>query len=297
MDLPHAPNAPSTPREPVREASVPAPHFAGRGVLQVQRVNGRSVATRTLARSPLRLLTPRNCPGDAAWVFTSTFGGGLVAGDQIDLDVRIGADATCAIATQASTKVFRALAGETSRQTLTIKADAGATCMALPDPLTCFAGAVFEQRVKIELDETASLVLVDWITGGRRARGERWAFQRYLSRIDAFVGSKLVFRDAILLDQADGPIDGEHRMGRCNCFGTLLVLGKRVESAAAVLLEWAGAQPVNRGEELVFSASPVPVGVVIRVAGARTEEVGRWIRRRLDFVPALLGGDPWARKW
>ena len=169
--------------------------------------------------------------------------------------------------------------------------------MVLPDPLTCFAGAAFEQRAKVELAETASLVLVDWLTSGRHARGERWAFQRYLSRIEAVVGSKCVFRDAILLDQADGPIDGEHRMGRCDCFGTLLLLGKRVEAASAAILAWAGAQPVNRGEELVFSASPVPGGAVIRVAGARTEQVGRWIRQRLDFVPDLLGGDPWVRKW
>ena len=260
-------------------------------------MNGRSVATRVLAHSPLRLLTPRRCPGNAAWVFTSTFGGGLVAGDQIDLNVHVGANANCALATQASTKVFRSLAGEANGQTLTLHAMAGATCIVLPDPLTCFAGAVFEQRMKIELAETASLVLVDWLTSGRRARGERWAFRRYLSQIEAFVESKLVFRDAILLDQADGPIDGEHRMRRCDCFGTLLLLGKRLESGSAAILAWARAQPVNRGEELVFAASPLPGGVVIRVAGARTEQVGRWIRQRLDFVPDLLGGDPWARKW
>ena len=172
-----------------------------------------------------------------------------------------------------------------------------ARCAALPDPLTCFAGAVFEQRIAIDLDSTASLVLVDWLTSGRRARGERWAFRRYASRIDVRAAGKLVFRDAISLDASDGPIDGDHRMGRCDCFGTVLLMGGRMEAACEKLLVMGNAQPVHRGERLIFSASPVPGGVVLRVAGPETEVVGKWIRDRLRFVAGLLGGDPWARKW
>jgi hypothetical protein len=34
-----------------------------------------------------------------------------------------------------------------------------------------------------------------------------------------------------------------------------------------------------------------------RLLGASAEAVGRAIREYLAFVPALLGDDPWARKW
>jgi urease accessory protein len=221
----------------------------------------------------------------------------LVAGDVVDLEAVIGDDATCVLATQSSTKVFRSIAGGTTRQSLRARVGAGALCAILPDPLTCFAGARFEQRIAVDLDSNASLVLVDWLTSGRRARGERWAFKRYSSRIDVRIAGKLALRDAVLLDEADGPIDGIYRMGRCDCFGVVVLLGPQVKTACVDLLTQANAQPVNRGESLIFSASPLPGGMILRVAGPATEIVGRWIRDRLRFVPGLLGGDPWARKW
>jgi urease accessory protein len=266
-------------------------------VLHVQRVNGRSVVIRALAESPLRLLTPRGSCRESAAVFTSTFGGGLVAGDIIDLSVSVGPGAHCTLTTQASTKIYRSQTGEPATQSLHLDVASNATCVVLPDPLTCFAGAAFEQRMRIDLAESASLVLVDWLTSGRRARGERWAFASYSSRIDARVASKLIFRDAVRLDQADGPIADEHRMGSCDCFGVVLLLGARAAVGCADMLAWANAQPVHHDQKIVFTASPIPGGAVIRVAGSETEAVGRWIRRRLASVADVLGADPWSRKW
>ena len=45
------------------------------------------------------------------------------------------------------------------------------------------------------------------------------------------------------------------------------------------------------------AASDVPGGVLARVAGANGEAVARAVRRLLGDVPALLGDDPFARKW
>jgi urease accessory protein len=281
-----------------RASNFPAPALsAGQGLLEVEKVNGRSAATRVMARSPLRILTPRNCPGNAAWVFTSTFGGGLVSGDHADLQARIGVGARCVLATQSSTKVFRSKTAEITRQTLSVSIAAAGVCAILPDPVTCYAGASFEQRMRIDLDASASLVLVDWLTSGRKARGERWALARYASRIEAAVGSKLAFRDAILLDRDPGPIDGLHRMGRYDCFGLMLMLGPAVAATAEGIVSWDAGQPIHRGQDVIFSISPLAGGAVIRVAGTETEAVGQWIRQRLGFLGALLGADPWSRKW
>ena len=51
---------------------------AVRGNLELASVGGRTVVTRACAGNPLKLLLPR--PREhAAWVYTSSFGGGLVA--------------------------------------------------------------------------------------------------------------------------------------------------------------------------------------------------------------------------
>jgi urease accessory protein len=268
----------------------------GRGWIEVSRVRGRSVPTRVRSESPLRLLTPGGCGGNAAWIYSSTFGGGLVGGDHIELDLRIQPAAQCLLATQASTKVYRSTSKSPTRQTLNVAVGKDSTCVILPDPLTCFAGAVFEQQLRVALAENGSLVLLDGLTSGRRARGERWAFDRYLSRIDVSTNGKPIFRDALLLDSADGPIDGEHRMGRCDCHALILLLGPACKDACEEVLTWAASQPIERGRTLVFSASPLSNGAVIRVAGATTESVDLWIRQRLRFLPEMLGGDPWRRK-
>ena len=58
----------------------------GTGLLDVVRVDRRSVVRRAYATSPLRLLTPKN-HGSAAWVYASSYGGGLVGGDDLRLTV------------------------------------------------------------------------------------------------------------------------------------------------------------------------------------------------------------------
>src|SRR5258708_14015519 len=83
-----------------------APDAKGRAHLEVKLVFGESTATSVSATSPLKLLTP--CArGKSVWAYASNFGGGLVAGDETRLDLRIGPEARCFIGTQASTKVYR----------------------------------------------------------------------------------------------------------------------------------------------------------------------------------------------
>ena len=42
--------------------------------------------------------------------------------------------------------------------------------------------------------------MVDWMTSGRHAVGERWAFSRYESRFDIRRGSQRMFFDALVLE-------------------------------------------------------------------------------------------------
>jgi urease accessory protein len=242
------------------------------------------------------LLAPRTA-GRAAWVYTSTFGGGLLAGDDVRLRVMIGEDATCFLGTQSQTKVYRSIDGRSAKQALWADVATGATLVAMPDPVSCFADAVFEQRQRFDLSAGASLIWLEWLTSGRRARGERWAFRRYESFADVRVDRGLVFRDAIRLDRSDGRIDSVYRMGACDCFATVLLLGPRLRAHAEGVLKWSAKQPVRGEGKMIFSASPLGGGAVMRVAGPCAESVGTWVRDRLEFVPSLLGADPWKRKW
>src|SRR5262249_30292242 len=77
------------------------------------------------------------------------------------------------LGTEASTKVSRGRGGA-CRQALSARVAEDGVLVMVPDPVACFAGARYEQAVRIELAASATLVSVDAFTAGRSARGERW---------------------------------------------------------------------------------------------------------------------------
>ena len=268
----------------------------GKGVLQTSLVAGRTAITRAQATNPLKLLCPRRSP-KAAWVYVTTYGGGLVAGDQIDLNVNISSGTTCVLTSQASTKIYKSSGGKTCRQTVNASVDEDALLVVAPDPITCFADAKYQQHQQVNLHANGSLVLVDWLTSGRRARHECWMFSRYYSRIDITYDQTPVFLESLLLDPADGPIDSPYRLGRFHCMALLVIVGPALQQASSAMIEEVSQQPLERDCSLVQAASPIPSGSVLRVLGTDTESVGQVLKSRLDFLSDRLDGGPWSRKW
>ncbi|MCX6893975.1 MAG: urease accessory protein UreD [Verrucomicrobia bacterium] len=268
----------------------------GRAELAVKKVSGASAVVSAFATNPFKLLTPRS-RGQSVWAYTSSFGGGLVAGDETRLELRVGAVARCFLGTQAATKVYRNPArracGHTTRATL----EENALLVFAPDPVQPFADSRYSQRQEFHLAAGAGLALTDWFTSGRAACGERWKFAHFQSRNEVFVSGARVFVDALRLDSAAGPLSAQHRTGRFNCFATLLLLGPPLRAAAEQLLENISALPVGRAAEMVCSASPAGDGAVLRLAGESVEQIGRELHRHLKPLATLLGDDPWARKW
>jgi urease accessory protein len=268
----------------------------GQAELEVDLVFGESTVTTAFASSPLKLLTPCS-RGRSAWACVSSFGGGFVAGDQTRLDVRVGTGARCFVGSQASTKVYRNPSllpcGHVTRAEL----EPEALLVFAPDPVQAFAGSTYVQRQEFYLAAGAGLVLVDWFTSGRAARGERWEFKQYQSRNEVFIDGERVFLDSLLLDPEQGELAAPHRMDRFNCLATLLVIGAPFHAASEQLLKEIAEEPVAKRPSLLCSASPVRDGALLRVAGEDVESVGRELNRRLTFVHEILGDNPWVRKW
>jgi len=272
------------------------PPQLGHGILEVSWVEGRSAITRAQAVNPLKLLTPRR-RGAAAWVYTSTFGGGLVAGDEIDLEVRIGPQATCVINTQSFTKVYKNPAKLRCGQRLRATVSNDALLVLAPDPVTCFAGATYNQQQRFDVHPDGALVVVDWLTSGRRARDECWAFSKYCSHLDVYVGQEHVLADRLLLDSVDGPLEAPYRMGRFHCLAVVVLVGERLGEERQRLLEQVSGQPVKRESQIIEAASPIRHGAVFRIMGMATEQVAQHLREKLRLLDKFLGDTPWARKW
>jgi len=147
--------------------------------IRLGRCRDNTILEQSLASNPLKLFTTRGV-SRACWVYAATYGGGIVGGDAIRLAIDAAPGTRSVLTTQASTKVYRSL--RPASQHLTASVEDDALLVVLPDPVVCFAGADFSQHQRYDLHRLGNLVLVDWITSGRHASGERWAFHHYSDR-------------------------------------------------------------------------------------------------------------------
>jgi urease accessory protein len=259
-------------------------------------VAGQSAVVTARSGTPLKILVPHP-RGPSVSACLSTYGGGLVAGDEIHLAVAVDDGARCHLGTQASTKIYRNPTRLPCGHDLTARLGRQSLLALLPDPVQAFDGSLYRQRQQFHLEPDSGLVLVDWLTSGRSECGERWAFARYESRNEVFVGGQRVALDSILLDPADGPITGAGRMGRFNCLALLALFGGALKKPAARLLQNIAGRPVPGRAALLIAASPVAAGVLVRLAGEQVEEVREELHQLLDFLPEVLHDDPRRRKW
>ncbi len=264
----------------------------GTADLRLSRVGSETILERSFATSPVKLFST-GARGAACWIYAATLGGGFVGGDEVCMSLDVGNGATALLTTQASTKVYRSL--KPASQTISAAIGEDALLAVLPDPVVCFADADFSQEQRYALAATSDLVVVDWMTSGRQASGERWAFSRYASRIRVERHGRLALLDSVTLQDDLEPVAA--RMGRFNVSATVVMSGPRVERAGAGIVAAVSELPVRSNADLIESAYAFAGGVVLRAIGTSVEQVGRLIRTRLDFLPPFLGDDPWTRKW
>ena len=265
----------------------------GYGRVAVVRVRGRSVVRSAYSTSPLRLLTPNN-HGHGAWIYASNYGGGLVDGDAITIKTTVESGATAFLSTQSATKVYRSPHGTE----FTLHADVGENglLISVPDAVICFAGARYRQTQRVDLAAGAGLILLDWMTSGRREAGERWAFNEYLSRTVIHLDGRLIVHDSLALRASDGEL--VTRLSRHDVLAVAIVIGRPLQEDMEQIVARVRDERVQRHADRVIAVSPIArEGCILRVAGRSVEAVGHTLQDFLHFVPRLLGDSPWARKW
>ncbi|KAJ2157241.1 hypothetical protein GGF46_004649 [Coemansia sp. RSA 552] len=303
----------------------------GEGRIHCQVLMGR-IQQATSCAYPLKIISPSAAHTTdengvkralvPAVSYLMSYGGGIVHGDQIFVDVKVSSRAALLLLTQGSTKVFRERGSrppsylensrtgydpEQSYQTLEMAVADNALLCVLPDPVTCFSGALYNQRQRVRMDPGASLVLLDWMTSGRMSRGEQWAFLKYLSinaitvTEDSRGKERLIVRDALLLE---GEMVAEKLAG-IGVFAYLLVLGPAVASIAQVFRSEhhkTRIRPFSRTRAepatVEWSVSEVSehgiTGIAVRAAGPSTDDVKDWIKQRLSPLEYVVGDSAWS---
>jgi urease accessory protein len=128
---------------------------------------------------------------------------GFFDGDRLDLDVTAGKDSRLVLSTPGASRVHRARseAPAICQQRLTV--ESGAFMEWIPEPFIPQAGARYFQRTEIQLAENAGLLFFEWISPGRVARGEVFAYESLRWELDLIAQGKLIAREHFELKPGD----------------------------------------------------------------------------------------------
>ncbi|CAK1362055.1 unnamed protein product [Cercospora beticola] len=211
--------------------------------------------------APLPVRTDNEAATLVHTVYLLTYGGGLVAGDAIDLGVTLEARTRLTLLTQGSTKLFKSPSQDVvSRQAMTVTLAPGSALCYLPDPVQPFRNSSFEQLQKYNIVVTestgnsscdgnkGSLCVLDWVSNGRPANGEDWSFFRYGSRNEVHISQpngvhKLLLRDNMVLNSQHISGSMAHRMDGLAVYGTLILYGDMFAALSTFFLREFKALP------------------------------------------------------
>lgn len=186
----------------------------------------------------------------------------------------------------------------------------GSSLFLLPDPVACFRSARYNQVQIFKVALEASVVLLDWITAGRKALGEDWSFSRYYSLNELWVDGKRVARDAMLLEESLPPLShGQmhlpartlaERLAPYSCYATVLLYGPLTASTIKSLLDDFSTITVFKHAArppLIWSVSTLcgGRGCVLRVAARETEEARTWLGIALLQLRGVIGTDIYSK--
>lgn len=269
-------------------ASMPAyedSHQRGFGKIRATsypNAGGSSIATHLSEvshSSPMRLVPSRRSHPthhtmgtnyEAAIVHLSSYGGGFVPGDIIDLDIDVrGEGGIVYVLTQGGSRIYRP--GDDFRQhgnynhqsngksnqsidsssraklcqsTINCTVDPGATLLYLPDPTVPYYQTSFEEKrlfnCKYNQGAMGSIISVDWYSSGRRASTgmevERWAFDYLATRMEFHVTDEHSTADPepVLIDSMT--LDNTTASTSGTLSPAAISMGKNHDSYATILL-------------------------------------------------------------
>jgi urease accessory protein len=254
------------------------------------RAGAHTEPARVFETGGLRLRFPRSAAGCEAVLINT--GGGMAGGDRAKTEIAVEAGAQVLFTTQSAEKIYRS-DGETSEVEAHVALGAGARLEWLPQETILFQGARFARRLEVDLAADASLFLIEAITFGRIAMGERdidadirdsWRIRR---------AGRLVFAEELRLDRAAATLD-RPAVGRgARAIASILIAAPEAQ-AQLDKIRAALDEACERGEERLEAGATAFDGLVLaRLASPSPTR----LRAALAEVMMALRGRAAPRVW
>jgi urease accessory protein len=204
--------------------------------------------------------------------------GGVVGGDCLEIDMRLGAGSQVLATTPGAAKWYRAN-GRSSSQEVRLQAGEGAALEWMPQETIFYDGACVDLEHEVELGAATPYIGSEILCFGRRAMGERFVRGQVRQRTRIRQAGRLVWHEQGLLDAAglESPLGLQ---GKSVC-ATLLAVGKPLPASVQARL---------RADDPGLALSQVKSVFVARYLGDDSEAARAAMLRVWQALrPHLLG--------
>jgi urease accessory protein len=231
--------------------------------------SSRTQLDRAYVTAPLKVQRPFYPEGEEVChtVILHT-AGGIVGGDQLDQRIHLQPSSHALITTASASKIYRSN-GQTARQIIDVKIDAGASLEWLPQEAIVFDGAQFRQEMRVELTGDASWLGWEITRFGRSARGEKFTSGEWRSHFQIWREGQPLWIDRSFLTGGE-MIEEYSGLHEKAIVGTLVYIGQPVPGA--IIDKIRNFTPI--GEMGVTRT--LGDGILCRYRGDSTPEVRAW---------------------
>jgi urease accessory protein len=218
--------------------------------------------------------------------------GGIVGGDRLHIETRVGGGAHALVTTPAATKAYRT-AGPPAAQQSELVVEAGGVLEWLPQETILYDGADIALATRVHLEGDARFLGADLLCFGLPARGEAFARGRCRQVIEVWRDGRPVLVERGRFD-GDGAVPAARwGLGGAPVLGTFIASPAPTDSAAVLAGVRARAEALPAGELASATVLGAGAALVVRTVGASTERASAFLRATwADLRPALLGRAP-----
>jgi urease accessory protein len=287
-DIPAPPTADSDGGRKARPTDKASAGPALRGHLHLAaaaRASGETYLARQSFRAPFHLSKPY-WDSRVLHVQLVNSTAGILAGDELELDVAAEPGASLAVTTPAAARAFMMQSGAACCQQR-FAIGAGAWLEYAPEALYPHRETYYTQHTRLELAAGAATFFTDQLAPGRVGRGECWAWRRLRLGLDVLLDGRLLLREQLDASGAElARLAAFHGMNEA-WFGTAVVAAPALANDAPV---WEQIRALHRDGCLCGVTALAPGVWIVRVVacgGLALRDTFAALRAAL--APALPG--------
>lgn len=221
--------------------------------LKVSKVRGKNVATRLVNEAPLKLI-PTASLKDEFRVMTSSYGGGVLQGDQVEFNIVCEASSSLLLQAQGNQHLYRNNdSTKESFQRITAKVEDGARVVVIPEPTVMHAEASFEQVQTWDLTKESELILIDILHVGRSENGEEFLYKKFRSDVCLKLNGETIYLDCFLSKPHESKAHQASRFGDYKLMLNMFSFGKKAHACHEDLMSIYETPEVKHIRELPSS--------------------------------------------